>query len=181
MSTGIPTIETPRLILRPLHPDDAADIFSYATNPVVLRFTTAFTPSTLVETREYVKKLLDKPPGSFTLAMVLKENQRVVGVFEFFIKNNSFRASIDYSMAEELWNRGFMTEAAKNVIDWGFQSYPELKEISAAIMPENTGSIRVMEKCGLDYTRRKLEKWAKNDAAVELVVYTITREKWANL
>jgi len=114
----IPEIITDRLRLRPLHLSDAKDIYTYTRKPNVLRYTSAETPRNLADARAHTQRLVNKPDGAFTLAICLKDGYSVIGVIEFGTRGE--KGGADYSLAEEYWNRGIMTEAVKAVIDWGY-------------------------------------------------------------
>jgi ribosomal-protein-alanine N-acetyltransferase len=173
----IPTIETKRLNLSPVRLNDTDDIFRYASNPNVLRYTTARTLLTIYDAKEFTERLVNKPRGAFTLAIRLKGNPLVIGVIEFGTRGE--KGGVDYSLAEEHWNQGIMTEAVKAVIDWGFNTYPELHTISSSAMTVNRRSSRVMEKCGMRYEQRIKEKYEKFEELVDVDVYIIDRSIWA--
>ena len=174
---NIPTIKTKRLTLSPVRLSDTDDIFRYASNPNVFRYTTAHTLLTLDDASKFVKRLVNKPEGAFTLAIRLRGNSQVIGVIEFGTRGE--KGGVDYSLAEEHWNRGIMTEAVQAMIDWGFSNYPELQAISSSAITVNRGSSRVMEKCGMRYERRTKEKYEKFEELVDVDVYIIDKGIWA--
>jgi ribosomal-protein-alanine N-acetyltransferase len=173
---NIPEIKTFRLILRPVRPSDVEDIHRYASNPDVLRYTSWRTPHEFSETKEFVRRLVDKPKGAFALAICLKEDPRVIGIIEFGTREA--KGGVDYSLAAEYWNQGIMTEAVRAVIDWGFDAHPELQQISSSAMPVNRGSTRVMEKCGMTFEKQAQDKFERSDVPVILDEYIIDRETW---
>lgn len=175
-----PIIETARLSLRPFRFEDAADVFEYARNPNVLRYTTGRTPTSLAQTQDFVRGLINKPEGAWVWAMRLKDGQNVIGAVEFGVGNGTV-GGVDYAMGEPYWGRGLMTEAVQAVLDWGFTANPRLMAVSSAAMRVNRGSTRVMEKCGLVFVEHVREKWEKFDEPVELAVYRLTRERWETI
>ena len=62
--------------------------------------------------------------------------------------HESQRAEIGYSLSSLHWGKGLMTEAARAVVDWAFQTYP-INRMYAWSDPRNIGSWRVMEKLGM--------------------------------
>ena len=176
---NIPEITTRRLRLRPVRLSDVMDVHRYVTNPNVLRYTSWQTPHELPETREFVKRLVHKPEGAFTLAICLKEDSRVIGIVEFGSRRE--KGGVDYSLAEESWNQGIMTEAVQATIDWAFSTLPELQTISSSAIPVNRGSTRVMEKCGMVFERRLQDKFERSDVPVILDEYAIHRDMWLRL
>jgi [ribosomal protein S5]-alanine N-acetyltransferase len=176
MTMEIPEISTNRLRLRPLRIADARDIFIYTRNPNVLRYTNAETPRNLHDAQALTRRLVNKPEGAFTLAIYLKDDPQVIGVIEFGTRDE--KGGVDYSMGEEYWNKGIMTEAVGAVIDWGFTTCPELQIISSSAIPENRGSTRVMEKCGMVFERRTQDNFEKLVVPVTLDEYIIRRSDW---
>ena len=59
-----------------------------------------------------------------------------------------------------------------------FQSFDELERVATAAISVNTGSRRVLEKCGFEFAGLVLEEWDKFEDAVELASYVLTREQW---
>ena len=56
-------------------------------------------------------------------------------------------AEIGYGISEEYQSNGYATEAVKAILEWAF-SHPEVVTVEAETDPDNTASIRVLEKCG---------------------------------
>ena len=99
--------------------EDAEDIFAYAKNPNVLRYTTGTTPCELAETEAFVRGRVKESSGAFAWAIRLKDHSEVIGVVEFNIKDDT-SGSIDYALSEPYWNQGIMTEAVQAVFSWAF-------------------------------------------------------------
>lgn len=57
---------------------------------------------------------------------------------------------VGYAFAKPAWGRGFATELASVVVQWGFEER-RLDRIVAVATPENAASRRVMEKLGMRY------------------------------
>ena len=66
---------------------------------------------------------------------------------------------LGYKLDQEHGGRGYMTEAVKAVVEYGFETL-KLHRIEANIMPRNAASIAVVTKCGFEYegTARKYLK-----------------------
>ena len=46
-----------------------------------------------------------------------------------------------------MWNKGYATEALKMVLDYSFNKL-HLDEINLGVYKENTGAVKLYEKCG---------------------------------
>lgn len=145
----VPKIETERLVLRQITIDDAEDMYLYASNEEVTRYVTWDTHSSLSDTNEFINSFLphyDAPWG-----IELKENGKFIGTVHFVWwqpKHNS--AEIGYVLSKEYWGKGLITEAAKAIIPFGFESM-NLVRIQARCFLENEGSERVMVKLGMSF------------------------------
>ncbi len=54
---------------------------------------------------------------------------------------------VGYCVDRDQNGKGYATEAVKLAVDYGFQEL-KLERIEAGVMPHNTASMRVLEKCG---------------------------------
>ena len=77
----------------------------------------------------------------------IKGQDSIIGTIGFnnFIKGH--RASIGYDLQHKQWNRGFLTEALNEIVNFGFTAL-EANRIEAEVMQGNLASERVLEKAG---------------------------------
>jgi RimJ/RimL family protein N-acetyltransferase len=70
---------------------------------------------------------------------------------------------IGYGLVPPFWGLGLATEAAQTMIAWAF-SQPKVQRVTANCLPDNQGSIRVLQKCGLRITHQDAEGlwWARD-------------------
>ena len=84
-----------------------------------------------------------------SLAIELRETGRVVGTIGFvWIDDEHNCAEIGYSLAQEYWGRGLMTEALRAMLEFAFVRL-HLNRVEAMFDVRNRASGRVMEKCGM--------------------------------
>ncbi len=60
---------------------------------------------------------------------------------------------IGYALREDIWNRGYGTELAQALIETGFTTLG-MHRVWATVHPQNTASVRVLEKAGMTYEGR---------------------------
>lgn len=149
----LPTLETERLILRKVRELDIDDIFEYGADSEVSRYTTWVAHRSIEDTREFLSKILkayeQKKIGPW--GITLKESGKLIGTAGFNgwdLKQS--RGELGYVLSRDYWKQGLMTEAVSRVIQFGF-SEMKLVRIEARCNPENYGSFRVMEKCGMQF------------------------------
>jgi ribosomal-protein-alanine N-acetyltransferase len=152
----IPTLETPHLILRPWKPDDAGMLFRILQEPGILEY---FPPTvfTLEKTQRYINHQLQhwQEHGYGHWAVTLKTNNRVVGWGGLEYLPETDETEVAYLLSYQAWGCGYATEAARAAVKFGFET-AGLPDIIGLVHPDNTGSIRVLEKCGLTYIDRKI-------------------------
>ncbi|MEH7443775.1 GNAT family protein [Bacillus sp. JJ1122] len=151
--SNLPTLETERLILRKITMDDAADLHSYASNPEVSKYVFWEAHHTLSDTKDYIRFILDLyENGKLSpWGIEYKEDGRLIGTVDFVNwQPNHNSAEIGYALSKDYWGKGIATEAAKELIHFGFNKM-DLVRIQAKCLVENAGSERVMEKAGMTF------------------------------
>lgn len=143
-------LETERLIIRPFTKDDAEGLFSYASNPNVGPHGGWKPHADVKESQEVLEELFLANQG---WAIINKSNGKLIG--SIMLEPDKRRPEIaskelGYSLAEEFWGKGIMTEAAKAVIRYAFEEM-NLDILAICTGPTNERSARVIEKCGFKY------------------------------
>ena len=134
-------------MLRPVQAGDAAAIFnSYGQDADVTRYLTWRPHASIEDTDSFVQMCLHAE-ASRTYMVVLKANNEVAGVFDLRTPSKT-RVEFGYALARPHWGHGLMTEALTEVAAWALRQ-PSIWRIGAVADIENVGSMRVMEKAGL--------------------------------
>jgi len=145
-------LETERMILRKITRDDLQDMFAYCSDPRMTDYVTWPTHTNPDETMnfiEFVENLYMNGEVA-PLGIEDKQSHKLIGTCGFVNWNmNHARAEIGYAIASQYWGQGYMTEAVKAMIRFGFDH--KLVRIEARCHPDNIASARVMEKCGMSY------------------------------
>ncbi|CAN1209350.1 GNAT family protein [Tumidithrix helvetica PCC 7403] len=156
MTADIPeqllTLKTERLTLRKMTLGDAEDIFAYAQDPDVSRYVTWSTHESIADTEKFLCFVLQ----SYTTAtgmdwgIVHDQDRKLIGTCGLFNWNhNHTRAELGYALSKQYWNQGYMTEAVKAVISFGFHVMM-LNRIEAICKIENIASAQVLQKVGME-------------------------------
>ena len=147
----MPTLETERLILRPMRTSDAEDMFSYAKRADVTEYLLWSPHPSKRYTEDYLRYLQRcYALGEFyDWAVVEKESGRMIGTSGFTRFDFPHNAGeIGYVLNPDYHGRGYGTEAAERVLRFGFDTL-ELHRIEAKFMQGNDASLHVMEKLGM--------------------------------
>ena len=141
-------IQTERLTLRPFRDQDIDDVLEYARDPEWARYLPVPQPYTRKDAEQFVadQLLADR---NVDPAWAIALNGAPVGGISLGLDLPNRVAVMGYSIARHLWGLGYVTEAAKTIIDSAFSCYIELNKIKAMADPRNIGSLRVMEKVGM--------------------------------
>jgi RimJ/RimL family protein N-acetyltransferase len=150
-------IPTERLTLRDFMAADEAAVHSYASDPVVTRFL-IWGPNTVEDTRTFIADAMAaaqlRPRRSFDLAVVETGTQALIGGAALRLSEDDLSdGEIGYALHRGHWSRGYGTEAAKGLLQFGFRELG-LRRIMATCDPDNPASARVLQKAGLQYERR---------------------------
>ncbi|MBR1585279.1 MAG: GNAT family N-acetyltransferase [Clostridia bacterium] len=173
----LPTIETDRLVLRPLRMRDADDLYAYARDPEVSRHVLWDTHKSPADSRQFLRAAIRQYrrglPGSF--AITLRDSGRMIGTIGFMWVNLDHKsAEVGYSLSRDYWNRGIMTEALRAVIAFGFDTL-HLNRIEAQHEIDNPASGRVMAHAGMRYEGVMRQRLMNKGRYVDVAQYAILR------
>ncbi|MGB7069327.1 MAG: GNAT family N-acetyltransferase [Pyrinomonadaceae bacterium] len=169
MTTNV--LETERLLIRQLTPADLDWLIEMRTDPEVYKYLGGLrmqNPEAIAKRLEFYLECYAKF-GFGSSAMVLRETGEIVGCSGIQPLEDSGEIEVGYSLYKRFWRMGLGYECALAWLKYGFET-AGLERIVACANPENTGSRRIMEKCGMRY-----EKIAEY-YGMELVVYAISKE-----
>ena len=150
-----PTLDTPRLILRPILLTDAAAIFQYAKNPNVSNFALWEPHESIADSINYIKDYVfdyyaQGVPEPWGIVSKNDPSKLIGTVGCFWVSKKAKCMELAYAISEEHWGQGLVAEASSAVMDYCFTEF-KLKRIQARCKPENKSSARVMEKIGMTY------------------------------
>lgn len=177
----IPTIETKRLTLRMWSKKDAADLYEYAKNPNVGPIAGWKPHSDQAESRFIISEVFLQ---KMAWAIVDKDTGKVIGSIGF--EDDKFRPDIHsremgYSLSEDFWGKGLMTEAAKKIIQYAFEVLG-LDILSITTSEDNLRSRRVIEKCGFEYEGSLRYAYKIYDGTIEEIrCYSMMRQEYIDM
>ncbi|MGW5684156.1 GNAT family N-acetyltransferase [Nonomuraea sp. NPDC003754] len=178
-------LETERLILRRLTPDDLDNLVELDNDPDVMRFLNGGKPVAREEIRDVtLPRLLtyyERPGGFGFWAAEEKATGEFIGWFHFRPQRDAPPGEIElgYRLRRPAWGKGFGTEGSRALIERGFTEQG-VERVTAFTMSVNTGSRRVMEKSGLRFVRTFFQDWPESiDGSEEgEVEYALTKAEW---
>lgn len=145
-------IETERLILRTFTEEDTELIYQLNLDPDVTRYT-----GDTVRDREHAAEVLAEiilPQYRLynhgRWAVHTKPHLVFIGWCGLKYRPEPDEVDLGYRFVKSAWGKGYATESAMAVLDFGFRQL-KLKRIVGRALPDNAASLRVLEKCGMDY------------------------------
>ena len=115
---------------------------------------------------------------SVTFAITLRENGALIGTISLAgISREHQHAEIGYWIGVPYWNHGYCTEAARAVVQYGFEVLA-LERIFGHHFTRNPASGRVMEKLGMTHEgcwRKHVKRW---DVFEDLEAWGILKSEW---
>jgi RimJ/RimL family protein N-acetyltransferase len=146
-------VETERLLLRELNINDAQSFYELNLNPNVIKYTGNSAFEDLNEAKRFLENYSDYQKNGFgRWAVINKSTQGFLGWCGLKHDEMLDETDIGFRFFEHFWNKGYATESAKACINYGFEKL-DLETIIGRAMKENSASIKVLEKAGLQYKK----------------------------
>jgi RimJ/RimL family protein N-acetyltransferase len=176
-----PTLDTPRLVLRPMVPADGPRVRELAGDWAIAD-TTAVVPHPYPEGGGEAWIAMHPAAWSagtsVTYAVVLRAGDLLIGVMGLVIRRGRESGELGYWIGKPYWARGYATEAAAAVLDLAFGPLG-LHRVEATHFTRNPASGRVMEKLGMRLEgvfRDAFLKWGRYE---DVAQRAILADEWA--
>jgi RimJ/RimL family protein N-acetyltransferase len=174
-------LTTQGLILREFNNHDWPAVLAYQSDPLYLRYTD-WTERTPEEVQSFVQGFLDQQPQrprtKFQLAVELKFSGEFIGNCGIRMASaGGHEADIGYELSPKQWGRGYATEAARAILRFGFTEL-KLHRIWSWCIAENVGSVRVLEKIGMQPEGRLRDKEYFKGRWWDTLLFAILEDEW---
>ena len=143
------TIETERLVLRPITNEDAPNFAKLGNDRDIARMTGSFPyPFPLISVEVKIMMLnAQKRRGIGYPYAITKDGGDLMGVTDLFRKDETTPFEIGYWIGKPFWGKGYMTEACEALVAEAERTLGANKFV-AGVFADNLGSMRVLEKLG---------------------------------
>ena len=174
-------LTTERLILREFVADDWPAVLEYQSDPLYLRYYD-WTGQTPEGAREFVQMFLDyqqqQPRFKFQLAITTKDTGQLIGNCGIrMAAPGAHQADIGYELSPKQWGRGYATEAAREMVRFGFE-HLRVHRVWSWCVADNVGSAHVLEKLGLRLEGRLRHNEFYKGRSWDTLMYGILEEEW---
>ncbi|RNA69811.1 GNAT family N-acetyltransferase [Alteribacter keqinensis] len=177
----LPQLETKRVLLRKIRLEDLEEMHRYGSDDQVSRYVTWETHQSLADTKGFLDFVLSQYEKKQVApwGIELKTTGEFIGTIDFvWWKPEHKTAEIGYVISQNHWGKGYTTEAAKELLKFGFEKM-DLVRIQARCFAANTGSERVMEKTGMTYEGLIRKGMYVKGKHQDLKMYSVLQEEYA--
>ena len=174
-------LKTERLVLREFEADDWYAVHAYQNNRLYLRYYD-WTARSEQDAQDFVaiflKQQQSKPRNKFQLAITLADSGRLIGNCGVRLTApGSNIGDIGYELDPLFWGNGYATEAARAMLQFGFEQL-QLHRITAVCIAENEGSVRVLTKLGMQQEGRLRENEFFKGRWWDNLLFAILESEW---
>jgi [ribosomal protein S5]-alanine N-acetyltransferase len=164
-----------KFILRPWKTSDTESLVRYANNTRIASFMTDQFPHPYTNDKalSFIRNaMMHKPVQIFAIEV---EGEAAGGI-GLHPQNDIQRknAELGYWLAEKHWNKGIVTNAVKEMIEYGFSKF-DINRIFARPFGNNIASQKVLEKAGFRLEARIEKGFYKNGEYLDELIYAIRK------
>lgn len=178
----LPVLHTPRLVIRPVRPDDLDPLFERRNDPQVAELQAWDTPYPRERAESIVSDVLalegQPVDGQWFMATVVEAaTGEVVGDLVMHPTNELRTAEVGYSLSTRHWGKGYAAEALEAFVAWIQEALP-VTRLSGMLHPANRASAMVLERTGFVFEgHTRLSFWLGDDNSDDWI-YGMTRPDW---
>lgn len=160
-------LETERLLLRKITMDDAAFMLDLLNQPSFIHFIGDRGVRTLDDAREFIQNryIAAYEQLGFGVYLTTLKDGTPIGICGLIKRDALKDVDIGYAFLPQYWMRGYAFESASAVMAYAKNNLG-LKRVVGVVAPDNSGSIRVLEKIGLSF--EAMVKLSEDDIELKL-------------
>ncbi|MGO4255034.1 GNAT family N-acetyltransferase [Marmoricola sp. RAF53] len=180
MSLSTPSLSTERLLLRPVADTDADALFALHSDAHVLRYwdSPPWTEPQRAQRFIAASRQLAADGSGVRVVVDRADDGAFLGWCVLSRWTPAYRsAALGYCFTQAGWGHGYATEAAKALLQWGFDSL-DLNRVQAETDTRNTASARVLEKLGFVREGTLREDCVVDGDVSDSRVYGLLRREW---
>ena len=173
-------LKTKRLTLRKVTPEVYRYVFENFPETELVKFFGLNSESDLfIEEEKYRKGLATFNRSFLFFHILLNDTKKVIGWCGYHTwALNHFRAELGYILNnEEYMNKGFMSEALRPIIEYGFNTM-DLHRIEALVGPGNSASLKLLEKFKFKKEGHLREHFFKNNTMEDSLMYSLLKSEY---
>jgi hypothetical protein len=172
-------LETERLFIEPFTLNDIHKVAELANNQEIASILGLPHPYESRIAQEWIQGHQQRIEGGteFPLRIVLKESNEIIGTITLRVDKANNRGELGYWMGRDFWGRGYASDAALRLVDFGFRELG-LNRIWATAITRNKSSIRVLEKAGLRHEGILIQNRLLADTYEDVAVFGLVKSDY---
>jgi len=177
---AFPQVETKRLILREMRPEDAEAIFRLYGDEEVMRYRDVLAFTRLEEAQHFLEVVRARYEQGEELhwAITLKGEDSLIGSCGYSWHLGRHFGTIGYDLARLYWKQGIMTEAIRALLRFGFE-VRHLHRIEARVRQGNKASMRLLRRLGFQEEGLLRECLFLNNAFYDVQVFSLLTSEYS--
>ena len=176
----LPTIETARLRLRWLEPDDAPALLAVFGDPSVCRYWSRPALPDLAAAADLRREIAElfAERSLFQWGIAERGTGAVVGTCTLAaLSEEHRRAELGFALARGVWGRGYAGEAVAALLGFAFDALG-LHRVEADADPRNAASLRVLERAGFVREGHQRERYFLHGEVQDALLYGLLAREW---
>ncbi|MGL2966075.1 GNAT family N-acetyltransferase [Flavobacterium sp. XGLA_31] len=173
-------LETKRLLLRRIDENDVDEILALRGNSETMKYIPRPLAKTKEDALQHIAMINEKIEDNTGInwGITIKGNLKIIGIIGHYrIQPENHRAEIGYMSLPETYGKGYITEAIKAVVKYGFEQM-NLHSVEAVIDPDNIASEKVLLKNGFVKEAHILENELWDGKFWDTVIYSLLRRNF---
>lgn len=174
-----PRLETKRLILREMRPDDAEAILAMYSDEEVMRYRDVAAFSRLAEARQFLEQVRARYVQGEEVhwGITLKAEEQLVGTCGYSWHLGPPFGALGYDLARRYWKQGIMTEAISALLRFGFE-VRSLHRVEARVRQGNEASLRLLRRLGFQEEGRLREGLFLNNHFFDVSIFALLQSEY---
>ncbi len=176
----LPVINGKRVRLRWLTLNDVNSLYSIFSDPEVMRYWSSSPLENIAAAEELLERIHNnfEKRVLFQWGVARRADDRVIGTCTLFhVDTDSRRAEVGYALGCEYWGNGYMREALTLLVNFCFYDL-NLHRLEADVDPQNTSSIKLLERLGFRKEGYLRERWHVGGEIQDALFYGLLKNEW---
>jgi len=174
MFDTFPILNTDRLKLVKIGQGHLGDIYKLFSDNKVTQFYNVMTLINEIEAIKFIDwfQCSYRDKAGIRWGISLKGDENIIGTIGLNNFSRQQRANIGYDLQTEFWNKGYLTEVPKAVVEFGFNQL-EINRVEAEVMQGNVASEKVLAKIGFK-NEGVLRQWMHwNNKHYDMIIFSL--------
>ncbi|RJF85449.1 GNAT family N-acetyltransferase [Sphingomonas cavernae] len=170
----LPTLQTERLVLRPLVEDDAGAMYLAFRDAELMQWWSSGPHVDETQTRTYLNGTIlwsDRKVWAIT-----EDGGEALGYVALGARREGVK-ELGYLLRRSHWGRGYAREAVAAIIDHGFNAM-KLRRIFADVDPDNLPSVELLKRLGFRQEGHLRAEWETHIGVRDSLIFGLLAEEW---